>query len=381
MRRKTKRKVITVVVLNSLIIIGLFSFQALTITKDVKELQDLTNQNILNMDSFLVTKTTDTTTISSIEDEQNPASDTENMKIKASAAQNVFFGGQVDVEYNQFYIRVIQNIVILVIFSAILVTIAIFRILQIYRRESNYLLHEIDLGEVENSYDLKEAKALQNRINLQRKESLDLVSKIQNINKYITHEQKNSLAILKGKVLFEDKNEIVKYIDKINLQIDDINSLTSVENERELVKIDLLMLVAELVDYYSHFEIDFFFSDEEDEFTIYSRKVWMERAISNIIENAFNYGATKVWINLEKYADNIILQIANNGNKIEQTKIPLIFNVNFRLNNLKDNGRGIGLALVKNVVDLSHGSIFCESTEQLTSFIMSFPDSEVNDEI
>ena len=41
--------------------------------------------------------------------------------------------------------------------------------------------------------------------------------------------------------------------------------------------------------------------------------------------------------------------------------------------NLKTGGTGLGLAITKSIVDLHGGNIKCQSTSELTSFIIQLP--------
>lgn len=189
------------------------------------------------------------------------------------------------------------------------------------------------------------------------------------INKFIAHEIKNSLAILKGKIEINSDDQI-EYIDTINKQIEDISTLTTTKVDK-LYEVDLLLLVAECIDLYPEYKIKLNFS-EDDNFEILGKKSLLQRAICNIIENAFKYGAQNMEIELNILENNIICILSNDGTQINDEELDKIFNINYRINRLKSNGNGIGLSLVKNVVTLMGGSLFVESCKDKTSFYLSF---------
>lgn len=188
------------------------------------------------------------------------------------------------------------------------------------------------------------------------------------INKYITHEFKNSLMALKGKI-YTDKEEAIEYVDEINKQIDDLNALTT--DKVDIVDVDFLIICAEVIDTFDKY-IDFKFS--EDDFEIKGNTTLIYRVLYNIIENAFKYGGEEVAVKVDvkKIEGNVVCKISNNGPKLDETKLDNIFKLNYRINKLNKNGSGIGLSLVKNVMDILGGSLFVKSDYGNTTFYLSF---------
>lgn len=191
---------------------------------------------------------------------------------------------------------------------------------------------------------------------------------IDRVNNYIGHELKNSLAILKAKIKYEPELS-EDYIDEINHQIDDISALTT-NQINNLSTIDLLLICAEVTDEFKS-EIDLQFADECN-FNINGNINLMKRVFVNIIENAFKYGADKCVIEFYNINDNVVIKISNNGEVIKRSDLDRIFDYKYRIDNLKADGSGIGLALVKNIVELLNGSIYVESNHEQTSFYLSF---------
>lgn len=196
---------------------------------------------------------------------------------------------------------------------------------------------------------------------------------IDRVNNYIGHELKNSLAILKAKIKY-DPELSEDYIDQINHQIDDISALTT-NQIHNISIIDLLLICAEVTDDFSQ-NINLVFTENGD-FNIYGNINLMKRVFVNIIENAFKYGATKCVIEFYNLKGNVVVKLVNNGDKIERSNLDRVFDYKYRVDNLKADGSGIGLALVKNIVELLNGSIFVESNSEETCFYLSFP--AVND--
>lgn len=103
------------------------------------------------------------------------------------------------------------------------------------------------------------------------------------------------------------------------------------------------------------------------------------RVLNNLISNALKYGkgADKINLFAKKIDDNKIeLRVENNGEQIPSESLNLIFERFYRVEssrNVKTGGTGLGLAITKSIIDLHGGTINCESTSELTSFIIHLP--------
>lgn len=102
------------------------------------------------------------------------------------------------------------------------------------------------------------------------------------------------------------------------------------------------------------------------------------RLFSNLISNAFKYGhtTTKIQLSAVKKSSIIELRVENDGQPIPQDKVDRIFERFYRVEssrNVATGGTGLGLSIVKGIVDLHRGHIHCESSSELTSFIIELP--------
>ncbi len=210
-------------------------------------------------------------------------------------------------------------------------------------------------------------------------EKSDLLVEKQNhdlklINEYLTHELKNSLSVLQAKV-YLNSEDTIDYIAKMSSQIDDINALIEPEVNLEsgFMLDDLIYSLEREVDDRTTFHYD-------EMLMIKGSDLLIERALYNIISNAYKYGATKVKVEIKQIKENVIFEISNNGPKISDKQLDKIFKLHYRINELNVDGSGIGLALVKNIVDIHNGSIYVESSDELTCFYLSFKAFEIEEE-
>ena len=99
-----------------------------------------------------------------------------------------------------------------------------------------------------------------------------------------------------------------------------------------------------------------------------------QRMMGNLISNAIKHTQTdgEVKIELLNEATQVVIQVHDTGIGIAKEHIPLLFNRFFRVEtatNTKTNGIGLGLPIVKSIVDLHHGSISVSSTVNVGTIV------------
>lgn len=238
-----------------------------------------------------------------------------------------------------------------------LFTISVFIIMILYIVVVNYL----------NKKELKQIDDFLLEIDLKNKKLESNKEDINLINRYLSHELKNSLAVLQGKIYLR-KDDSISFIKKIDRQIDDINAITK-NNITILEEVNLIEVLNEVK---KQINKDFKIKYKSIPI-IEGSNLLIERMFYNIIENAFKYGAKDVEVFFERKKNNIVCVIKNDGPKIESEELDNIFNLEYRINPLNKSGSGIGLSLVKNIIYLHSGSIYVESDENNTKFYLSIP--------
>ncbi|MDD2565713.1 MAG: HAMP domain-containing sensor histidine kinase [Candidatus Gracilibacteria bacterium] len=100
-------------------------------------------------------------------------------------------------------------------------------------------------------------------------------------------------------------------------------------------------------------------------------KEHFEICVGNILKNAIKYSGDNAGI--EIFFNNGILEIKDDGIGIEEKNLKNIFNRYFRENYLKEEGYGLGLSLVKKIIDLNGWKISIESEKNIgTTIIINF---------
>jgi signal transduction histidine kinase len=103
----------------------------------------------------------------------------------------------------------------------------------------------------------------------------------------------------------------------------------------------------------------------------------VRRIVENLITNAIKYGddSGPITISLSQDKTSAEFSVHNFGNTISVEEVPTLFEQYSRLKPAEDKvGWGLGLTMVKDMVDAHEGSIFVESEENVgTTFVIKLP--------
>jgi len=105
----------------------------------------------------------------------------------------------------------------------------------------------------------------------------------------------------------------------------------------------------------------------------------MERALSNLVDNAVKYTekSGSIAIRTVEKDDEIILSVADTGPGIPSDALPRIFERFFRVDRARSRalgGTGLGLAIVRHTMELLNGKAWVESRlGEGATFYLSLP--------
>ncbi len=110
----------------------------------------------------------------------------------------------------------------------------------------------------------------------------------------------------------------------------------------------------------------------KEKHTIEGDPLLIQIALSNIISNAIKYnnmdGIVEIEVNEDK--DNLIIKVCDNGVGIPEEETQKIFNDFYRASNIKHGGvegSGLGLSVVKQIVERHNGTINVQSPSHLST--------------
>ncbi len=206
----------------------------------------------------------------------------------------------------------------------------------------------------------------------------------------VSHELKTPIFNIQGYVLtlldggLEDptinKEYLLRTEKSINRMIaivedlETISQLESSELQLSLKKTDILALTREVMEF---LEIKarkrnnniYFGGNYEKPVYILADKERLRQVLINLIDNSIKYGnqdngSTK--ISFFDMDENILVEVTDNGNGINETELPRIFERFYRTDkgrSREQGGSGLGLAIVKHIIEAHEQTIHVRSTQ------------------
>lgn len=210
--------------------------------------------------------------------------------------------------------------------------------------------------------------------------------------KQVAHEIKNPLTPMKLSVQHLQRNlqhkddkdrEFVNRISETLIQqIDTLSAIaTSFSDFAKMPqakpeKLDLLHVLSPIADLYREIpDLEIVLMSDNESHHVLADKDHLNRIFSNILKNALQSipdgRKGKIAIDIKNSINDIRIEISDNGIGIPDDKKDKIFIPNFTT---KSSGTGLGLAMVKNLVEQSGGKVwFTTELDKGTSFFIEFP--------
>jgi len=102
---------------------------------------------------------------------------------------------------------------------------------------------------------------------------------------------------------------------------------------------------------------------------------WIDRVLQNLMDNALCYvqeGGFVMFTIFEKDS-KLHFKVCNSGNQIPATDLEHVFDRYFKSSSHKEGSTGLGLTIVKKIVELHGEQVWAESGEALTTFRFTLP--------
>ncbi|SMD32777.1 Signal transduction histidine kinase [Reichenbachiella faecimaris] len=233
-----------------------------------------------------------------------------------------------------------------------------------------------------------------------------LLGEIQELNELklrfftnISHELRTPLTLIIGPLeklisTYENKNRsqkefgvmhrnALKLLRLIN-QLLDFRKIESGNIQLQAQKNDIISCIQEVFDTFKFMaerkRIKYRFESEYQHYDLWFDQEKMEKILTNLLSNAFKYtseGHVLVKLAMSEDEKAMILSISDTGRGIPADQLPKVFDLYYQANNasnLNQAGSGIGLALIKQYIDLHHGKIELTSQiDQGSCFRAHFP--------
>ncbi len=141
-------------------------------------------------------------------------------------------------------------------------------------------------------------------------------------------------------------------------------------------KFDLMELIKEEIFNFSQIyaNVDFVVTGKAGKYPVFLDKIKMKQVLTNLLINsieAIGERRGEIRLNLEEKGDRLLVEVADNGIGMDAEEVAQIFNLEY---STKDSGTGLGLFIVKRIVELHGGTIEIKSEkERATTVILDLP--------
>jgi len=215
----------------------------------------------------------------------------------------------------------------------------------------------------------------------------------------LSHELKSPLNAIEGYLnIMQDKqvgdniNDYMAMIDRSLVRIKgmrglimdllDLTKLESGKKTRELKRIDLgeiaklAIHTIEPLAIQRNVKLNY---DADDELIITADAEEIEIILNNLLSNAVKYNKEngEVHFNIKKKDNTVVLKVEDTGIGISEEHISKLFQEFTRIKTEKTrdiSGSGLGLSILKKMVDLYHGTVDVQSTPDIgTTFVITLP--------
>ena len=204
----------------------------------------------------------------------------------------------------------------------------------------------------------------------------------------VAHEMKTPLFTIQGYILtlldgaLQDKKVRKKYLERANKSVDrllyivkDLDTITRLESGSQKLDVEPMDIVELIESVFEMLEMKASKKDITLVFDkVYEHSIWvngdpekLEHVLSNLIENSIKYGhqggTTEVTIE-DLTEDKLIIRVTDNGDGIAKEHLPRLFERFYRVDksgSRKEGGSGLGLSIVKHIVEAHGERIYVES--------------------
>ncbi len=197
----------------------------------------------------------------------------------------------------------------------------------------------------------------------------------------VSHDLKNPLAVIEGYIDLMKEGFDPSYLDAMQMAVEEASSIIEkarlfsrlgagkIDEEKELL--DLKEEIENVASLLSHKYPAAKINIATDNIKIHAFPIIRE-VFTNIIDNAFKYGAKNVDISIIEKEDSVEIRIADDGPGIPEEMQNRIFNAFETLS--KKKGSGLGLTIVKMIVDMHDGKVWVEENKPKGSvFVIQLP--------
>lgn len=194
------------------------------------------------------------------------------------------------------------------------------------------------------------------------------------VDNYNINNENNTIDIIK-----DNSYRLIRLINNIiDVEKGEVDELTLNLKKDNLVSL-IEDIVTSVIPYAKRKELNLIFDTEEEEIIMDMDIEKIERIILNLLSNAIKFSNENgnIYIRIMLNNDDVDIVVEDEGIGISKDDIPYIFDKFIQVDNTfnrKNEGSGIGLAIVKSFIEIHNGKIMVESqVGKGTKFIVKLP--------
>ncbi len=195
------------------------------------------------------------------------------------------------------------------------------------------------------------------------------------------HLRKQNISDSEARIAFEN---CVEGVDEILAEFKMMTDITEVESGLQNLRkeeIDLLNVCEDIIDLYEivadQKEITIKLSAEAKSLHLQADRKKLRQALANLIDNAIKYSheGSEIKVDFYRHNQHAVIRISDQGIGINAEDLPHIWKRLFRGENSRgEKGIGLGLSLVKSIIEAHNGSISVETKEdEGSTFVIRLP--------
>jgi two-component system phosphate regulon sensor histidine kinase PhoR len=195
-------------------------------------------------------------------------------------------------------------------------------------------------------------------------------------------------ALEDKKISKEELNKLLKSSKKsikfMNRLTEDLLLLSLLDQNIELESINIVSVIRDSIEEIkklsgSEIKVNTVFA--KDKIILEANRVLLERVTMNILENAFRYSdCNEIQVSVRNGRNNVQIAIKDNGKGIPKKDLRRIFDRFYRVDRSRSResgGSGLGLSIVKKIIERFDGTILVDSAPgKGTQFTINLPTTE-----
>ncbi|WP_199611447.1 ATP-binding protein [Flocculibacter collagenilyticus] len=247
------------------------------------------------------------------------------------------------------------------------------------------------LDEQISTHSVSYIRDIELEFNTMAKRINSLVGDVKLLSTAVSHDLRTPLARIRFGLdtleEVEDSAQRIRLQQKLGKDVDEMTSLVeALLNFARLdqqtltlkkVPVELTQLLNECIDSKQCDTVEISFNCNEQQMTANADRHYLKMALNNIIQNAINYGQSRVNVDIDVEGDAFVVRVSDDGEGIpekmrEQIVKPFIRGVR---GGAGHKGHGVGLAIVKRVLDWHNAVLVIGDSHELSGaeFKIVFP--------